>query len=418
MRMKGAFPHHRAGHVDEALAPVRHRVARVDGEVHEDLLDLVRIRAHPQVALIRPHVQRHPLAQHALQHAGDILDALPDIEHRPLHHLLATEGEELPREVPSALTRAERILHRLAARAGREVLEHEAEVAVDDREQVVEVVRHAAGEPSQGLEALGVEQLFAEEPRFVLGPCALIHLGLQRRVGGPQLLGALQHLRVEVRQRVVQRAPLLLVQFGEARDHAQVPHADRDERQRDGGGGAHHRDVPQGDSPVGHRDEHGHGEGPEQRGRDRRPADGAHPGPRTDEEHADVDGVVGGPQEPHREQDVAGDEQDQPRRGGVRLLLAEATGPDQPPDAGAHGGRDDVVHRHRLADARRELDQVVDEEAEHDRRGDRGHRAQGVEGAGRRVRRYSLGCRRRVFTVCPSVRHRSLRTVRACRPLP
>jgi hypothetical protein len=50
----------------------------------------------------------------------------------------------------------------------RQALQHLLAVAVDDCQQIVEVVRESAGETADGLEPLRVSQLFAEVVYFRL----------------------------------------------------------------------------------------------------------------------------------------------------------------------------------------------------------------------------------------------------------
>ena len=56
-----------------------------------------------------------------------------------------------------------------------ERLQQDVGVAADDGEQVVEVVRDAAGQPADGVDLLGLAQL-------LLGLAALVHLAAQRQV--------------------------------------------------------------------------------------------------------------------------------------------------------------------------------------------------------------------------------------------
>ena len=74
--------------------------------------------------------------------------------------LLAAEGEQLARERGGALGGVGNFLRGAAqARIGAEALEQEFGVAGDHHQQIVEVVRDAAGEPADGFHLLGLTEL-------------------------------------------------------------------------------------------------------------------------------------------------------------------------------------------------------------------------------------------------------------------
>ena len=79
-------------------------------------------------------------------------------------------------------------------RSGRQIREREAGLAEDADEQVVEVVRHAAGQHAEALEALRLLDAIVESSPFALGAFALEHLVAQG--GGAFLDEALQVLLV------------------------------------------------------------------------------------------------------------------------------------------------------------------------------------------------------------------------------
>ena len=87
---------------DRQAPALGHRVARVDDEVHDDLLDLSGVDpVSGRVALLR---DRHHdvLADDAPQHRLDLLQRDVEVDHLGLQHLLAAEGEHLPRELGGA----------------------------------------------------------------------------------------------------------------------------------------------------------------------------------------------------------------------------------------------------------------------------------------------------------------------------
>ncbi len=117
------------------------------------------------------------LADEAVQHLVQRLDDLVEAQHLRLEHLLAAEGEQLPGERRRPQRGRLDLLDVGALGVlGAEVLEQQVAVAGDGREEVVEVVRDAAGEPAHGLDPLRLAELGLERP--VLGHVhhhALVH---------------------------------------------------------------------------------------------------------------------------------------------------------------------------------------------------------------------------------------------------
>ncbi len=149
--------------LDGEPAALRHRVARVDDQVDDHLLELAGVRLHAVQARRRHHRQLDVLADQPAQHRLHGGHHRVQVEHLGLQHLLAAEGQELPGERGGAVR-------------GRA---HERGVAVDrvlrpqprqdhlgaprdDGEQVVEVVRDAAREPADRLHLLGLAELLLE----------------------------------------------------------------------------------------------------------------------------------------------------------------------------------------------------------------------------------------------------------------
>ena len=88
-----------------------------------------------------------------------------EIEDLHVEHLLAPERQELARQRLGAGGRGDDRVEIAAGRgAGGETIQREAGAADDDREQVVEVVRDAAGQPPDGVHLLRLTQLVLELP--------------------------------------------------------------------------------------------------------------------------------------------------------------------------------------------------------------------------------------------------------------
>jgi hypothetical protein len=90
---------------DGEYAAAGHRVARVDGEVHQHLLELPLIGKHGRNAFRDGKTQLDVLAQQALEQWRDAANDVADVQHGWPQHLFAAEGEKLLREVGRAVGR-------------------------------------------------------------------------------------------------------------------------------------------------------------------------------------------------------------------------------------------------------------------------------------------------------------------------
>src|SRR5581483_4164841 len=98
-----------------------------------------------------------------------------------IHRLFPAEGEELSREMARAFARSYDLIDvRNSRRHVHERLAKELAVAEDRGQQVVEVVRDAAGEPADRLHLLRLQKLLFEQ--LSLGDVARhAHDGMRRR---------------------------------------------------------------------------------------------------------------------------------------------------------------------------------------------------------------------------------------------
>ena len=136
-----------------------HRVARVDGQVHEHLLDLARVSAGGPQLFTRREEEGHVLADHAVQQGQGGADQRVEVELTQLEHLTSAIGQQLTRELGRAPPRLRDHTGALAAVGVGQLVLQEAGGAVDDGEEVVEVVGDAAGQSSDRLHLLGLTQL-------------------------------------------------------------------------------------------------------------------------------------------------------------------------------------------------------------------------------------------------------------------
>ena len=96
MSAREVFVERDVGGLDGQFAALRHGVAGVDGEVHDDLVDLAGIGAHCAERGAWNHYQIDILADHAGEHFQVLGDHLVQIEHFGRQHLFAAERQQLP----------------------------------------------------------------------------------------------------------------------------------------------------------------------------------------------------------------------------------------------------------------------------------------------------------------------------------
>ena len=155
------------GCFDGQLPAVGHRVARVDRQVHDHLLELVGIGAHA-AELRRQHGhERDMLADQPPQHAVHLRDHAIEIEHFGLQHLSAAVREQLSRQRCRSLGGFANLFHVPPFRVPRwKIPEQELRVAEDGGEQVVEIVGDATRELAHGFHLLRLPELLFEMPLF------------------------------------------------------------------------------------------------------------------------------------------------------------------------------------------------------------------------------------------------------------
>ena len=141
-------PGARQGHLDHEAAAVGHRVARIDGEVGDHLLELGAIGVH-EYRGVRDRCDELDLVADQLPeqllHVGHDLTQVDDLR---LQHLATPECEQLLCQLRCLIRGRKQVLD---VRAGLvllalESLERELAVAADREEEVVEVVGDTACE--------------------------------------------------------------------------------------------------------------------------------------------------------------------------------------------------------------------------------------------------------------------------------
>ena len=148
------------GRLESQIAALGHRVARVDDQVHDHLLDLPGVGLDAAQIGRRRDGQPDVLADQASQHLLKLHDDRVQIQDLGLEDLLPAEGQELPGQRGGPLSGLSDLVdvpaHLVVA---GETREQELGVAVDDRQQIVEVVGDAPRQSPDRLDLLGLPQL-------------------------------------------------------------------------------------------------------------------------------------------------------------------------------------------------------------------------------------------------------------------
>ena len=151
------------GRADGELAAVRHGVAGIDGEIDDDLLELMEVGLdRPQIARLIER-QLDILAEQAREQDGQFRQHIAELKHLRAQGLLAREGKQLTHEPGGAVRVLLDVHDVLEGRVGRPVV-HQQEVgeADDRRQHVVEVMGDAAGELTDRLHLLALGDLHLE----------------------------------------------------------------------------------------------------------------------------------------------------------------------------------------------------------------------------------------------------------------
>src|SRR5207245_2861859 len=140
---------------DGEAAAGRHGVARIHGEVEDDLIDLPRVGDDQPHTFAQMHGNFDVLPEQPAQHRFDVRHHTVEIDRLDFKDLLAAEGEELVRQGGAA---ASALLDQLDV-APRGVVRpepvREMPTPADDHSQeVVEVVRDPAGQAPYGFHLL------------------------------------------------------------------------------------------------------------------------------------------------------------------------------------------------------------------------------------------------------------------------
>ena len=148
------------GGLDGQLAPLRHGVAGVHDEVHENLLQLSGIGHHHSEGGTVRDGELDVRSDETLQHLRGAVDGHVQIEDPRLEDLLPAERQQLPRQSRRTRAGSDDLLQVVSHRIpGLEICGEHLAVAEDDGQEVVEVVRDASREVADGLHLLTLPEL-------------------------------------------------------------------------------------------------------------------------------------------------------------------------------------------------------------------------------------------------------------------
>ncbi len=153
-------------------SPARHRIGGIHNQVQEHLLDLPGIGLHPPEWLAQVDPVLDVLPQQALQQPSHLHDQFIQVENLGLQHLPAAEGQQLSRQQRRPVCNAAN-LFAVSANGVRWLDPFKSQIAVslDYCEQIIEIVRYAAGKSSQCIHFLRLPKLL-----FELFPLLLVSL--------------------------------------------------------------------------------------------------------------------------------------------------------------------------------------------------------------------------------------------------
>ena len=146
-------------------ASVRHGVAGIHDQIHDDLLDIRFVGENAGKVIGQRATKIDVLSNEAPEHIAQTFHSLIQIEDFRLDDLLPTKREKLPRKCACFFRGGGNLTEGLGDTAvegsGSKL---QARMALDDGENVIEVVRDAGSKLAHRLELMGVPELFFQLP--------------------------------------------------------------------------------------------------------------------------------------------------------------------------------------------------------------------------------------------------------------
>ena len=168
--------------LDRERAPFRHRVASIDGQIYQRVFELACIHKGRPRLPGKHHLDPDSLAKCAAEQIGHPCDQRIHVGDLRRQRLASREGQQAVGQQGGARGAAYRRRDMaLQLVAGRETVLEVFQVAQDDCQQVVEIVRDAAGELTDRLHLLRLAQrLFDLRPAGHFLADALLEVFIQR----------------------------------------------------------------------------------------------------------------------------------------------------------------------------------------------------------------------------------------------
>ena len=164
------FVHFHVRRPDGQRPAVRHGIHGVHRQVHQHLVQLPRIGHDGPLRGIGLDDQLDIFPDQALQHGLVLGHQAAQIHRSGLDDLFAAESQQLAGEIGGALSRLANLLDPLPQWiAGLVLAEQQIAVAVDYRQQVIEVMGDAAGQAPDALQLLRLPELLFQLDLFRFG---------------------------------------------------------------------------------------------------------------------------------------------------------------------------------------------------------------------------------------------------------
>ena len=172
---------------DDQLSTTRHRIAGIDAEIDDDLLDGATVGMNLRQIGTAIGFEKDVFADEFPEHCAGALDDFAEIDAAELHDLLAAESEQLPDEIGSPLGGLADFADGFGVRAHfAELHEEHAGMAINNGQDIIEIVGDPGGELTDGFHFLGLAELaFKLETGFALN--------FEPVVGRLELAGAERH---------------------------------------------------------------------------------------------------------------------------------------------------------------------------------------------------------------------------------
>jgi hypothetical protein len=150
--------------------PLGHRILGIHRDVQHDLVDLppVCMNGNDTGLMVQVPHQGDVLADQTLDHRGDRDKCLVQVEDLEGQHLPPAEGEQLFGQGCRPLAGGQDLRQRQMQRVFKpHLFQQEGGTAVDDGQQIVEIVSNPAGQTADAFHLVGLAQLVFE--LFVFG---------------------------------------------------------------------------------------------------------------------------------------------------------------------------------------------------------------------------------------------------------